>query len=463
MNLSDIKRVFFIGIGGIGMSALARYFNRIGKLVAGYDSTPTLLTAELSNEGITVHHEDNINSIPNGFLDNPNELLVIYTPAIPKDHKEFNFLLGKKYSVIKRAKALGMVANEYATAAISGTHGKTSTSTMLAYLLSKSPQRCDAFLGGISKNFNSNLVLGNKGANRLVVEADEFDRSFLSINPQLAIVTSVDADHLDIYDNHTKVKEAFEAFVSNITPGGVLIIKKGLEEIARQRKDITIYSYSGEDKADFYPENMNHKNGFYSFDLITPFGIFEKVSLGILGRYNVENAIAASAAALIWGISGEILLKGLHSFKGIVRRFDLRYKSKRVIYIDDYAHHPKELSAAIGSLKEIFPKRRITGIFQPHLYTRTRDFADEFAESLSQLDELIMLPIYPAREQPIAGVNAEMILNKVKCKVKQICSLDNLVDVLMEKNIDVLITLGAGNIDKVTGDIVNMLKVKEKK
>jgi UDP-N-acetylmuramate--alanine ligase len=463
MNLNDIKRVFFIGIGGIGMSALARYFNRIGKMVAGYDSTPTSLTAELSNEGIAIHHEDNINRIPKDFLDNPNELLVIYTPAIPKDHKEFNYLLRKKNTVIKRAKALGLIANDYATAAISGTHGKTSTSTMLAYLLSKTPQRCDAFLGGISKNFNGNLVLGDKGANRLVVEADEFDRSFLSLNPQLAIVTSVDADHLDIYDDHAKVKEAFEAFVSNITPGGVLIIKKGLEEIAGKRKDISIYTYSGEERADFYPENVSHKNGFYSFDLITPFGNFEKISLGVLGRYNVENAIAASAAALIWGISDEVLQKGLFSFKGISRRFDLRYKSKRIVYIDDYAHHPKELSAAIGSLKEIFPNRRITGIFQPHLYTRTRDFADEFAESLSQLDELIMLPIYPAREQPIAGVNSEMILTKVKCKEKKICKLDNLVDVLRVKEIDVLITLGAGNIDKVAVDIVNMLKEKEKK
>jgi UDP-N-acetylmuramate--alanine ligase len=458
MVLHGIKRVFFIGIGGIGMSALARYFTRLGKQVAGYDSTSTPLTVKLIREGIAIHYTDDTNNIPPEFCTNLNEILVIYTPAIPKDHKELNFFLSKNFNVIKRAKALALIANEYTSSAVAGTHGKTSTSTLLAHLLSETPLGCNAFLGGISKNFKSNLVMNDRGANRMVVEADEFDRSFLNLTPQLAIITSADADHLDIYNTHREVKEAFEAFISNITQGGVLIIKKGIEYLGKNRTDIKVYTYSGTEKADFYPINISQNSGLYSFDLVSPFGVINNVSLGVLGRYNVENAIAASAAALIWGITTEKLIKGLRTFKGIVRRFDLRYKGKKVVYIDDYAHHPEELKAAISSAREIFPDRKITGIFQPHLFSRTRDFANEFAASLSQLDELILLPIYPAREEPIPGINSELVLDKVNISFKSLCPINHLLENLRGKEMDVLLTLGAGNIDKVTGDIVKLLK-----
>ena len=461
MILSDVERVYFLGIGGIGMSALARYFNRMGKIVAGYDSTPTNLTSELIREGINVHFEDDINLIPKDFMDKPNGTLVIYTPAIPEAHRELKFLSEKKYKLIKRAKALGLIADEYATVAVAGTHGKTSTSSLLAYLLSHTPQKCNAFLGGIAKNFNSNLVMGDKGAGRLVVEADEYDRSFLNLTPQLAVVTSVEADHLDIYENYGRVKEAFEAFVEKISPGGVLIVKKGLEWLTSKREDITVYSYSGDGDADFYPVEVDKENGFYSFNLVTPYGIFEKIELGILGRHNVENAIAASAAALIWGITRDALSDGLKSFTGVARRFDLRFKGKNTVYIDDYAHHPTAIKAVIGSLREIYPDRKITGVFQPHLYSRTRDFANEFSESLSRLDELILLPIYPARELPIEGVDSEMLLRKATVKEKQVCKPEDLVELLKNREQEVLITLGAGNIDRLTGDIVGMLKRKE--
>jgi UDP-N-acetylmuramate--alanine ligase len=295
----------------------------------------------------------------------------------------------------------------------------------------------------------------------MVVEADEFDRSFHHLNPQLAIITSIDADHLDIYKTHDDVKVAFGTFISNITPDGVLIIKKGLEGIANKRNDIKKYTYSAIEKADFFAQKISNTNGHYNFSLVTPFGIIEDITLGVLGRYNVENAIAASAAAIIWGIDNNTLVKGLESFKGIARRFELKFSGKSSIYIDDYAHHPEEINAVVSSAREMFPNRKITGIFQPHLYSRTNDFATEFAHSLSKLDELILLDIYPAREEPIAGVTSELILNKVTCAKKSLCSLENILDYLKSINIDVLLTMGAGNIDKIVGDTVEILKERD--
>ena len=461
-QLDNIRRVYFIGIGGIGMSALARYFNHRGLTVAGYDCTPSPLTEQLQRESIAISFEDSITTIPSEFVNSPDQTLVVYTPAVPNTHSQLKYFEYNGYTLMKRAKALGLITNKYNTAAVAGTHGKTSTSTLLAHLMKQTPQGCNAFLGGISKNFNSNLVLASKGSMRMVVEADEFDRSFLHLTPQLAIITSIDSDHLDIYNTHEEVEKGFSDFVANITPNGVLIVKKGLEHIAKSNKNINVYTYSASEKADFYAQNTKGSSGHYKFDLATPLGIIEGIELGVLGRYNVENAIAAAAAATIWGIDSAELKQGLKTFKGIARRFDLQYQGK-AIYIDDYAHHPEELNAAIGSIKEMFPRRHITGVFQPHLYTRTRDFAPQFAQSLSQLDEVILLDIYPARELPIEGVTSEIIFNAIGTPRKHLLKLSELQDHLRSSKIDVIITMGAGNIDREVPKIVSLLKEREGK
>ncbi len=461
IDINNIKRVYFIGIGGIGMSALARYFNHLGKRVAGYDSTESPLTNKLATESISIHYTDDTKAIPEEFANNIENTLVVYTPAVPDNHTELQYFKNNNYLLVKRAKALGVIANSCTTAAIAGTHGKTSTSSLLAHILSQTPEGCNAFLGGIAKNFASNLVLNNKGANRLVVEADEFDRSFLHLKPNLAVITSIDADHLDIYKTYEGVVNAFKDFVSGIQNDGVLIVKKGHEEVASANDSIRVYTYSMSQNADFCAKNIAESEGHYSFDLSTPFGTYKDLKLGVLGKYNIENAIAASAAAIIWGTDSHKLSNGLSTFKGIARRFDLQFKGKKSIYIDDYAHHPEELNAAISSVRDMFPKQKITGVFQPHLYSRTNDLAKEFAQSLSLLDELVLLDIYPAREQPIPGVTSEIILNRVNCPHKRISSLKGLVSTLKEMHIDVLLTMGAGNIDRVVTDIVQMLKEKE--
>lgn len=461
MNIENIHRVYLIGIGGIGMSALARYFLYLGKDVAGYDSTQTQLTAKLEEEEINICYVDKVGNIPEDFLENPLTTLVVYTPAIPKSHKQFNFFKAKEFKVVKRAEALGAISKSFTTLAVAGTHGKTTTSTMAAHLLCQTEQGCDAFLGGIAKNFSSNLVLRDNGSNRLVVEADEFDRSFLHIEPSLAIITSIDADHLDIYGTHDEVKAAFKLFVKNIKDGGVLIVKKGLENIANERSDIKTYMYSVEEGSDFHASNLSPQNGFYTFDFVTPFGTYTDFKLGVLGKYNVENAIAAAAAALIWGISIESLKNGLATFSGVERRFEVKHQDEKCIYIDDYAHHPEELRAAISSAREIFPSQKISGIFQPHLYSRTRDFASEFAQSLNLLDELILLDIYPAREEPIPGVSSQIIFNQVNIQEKVLCSYNELLGLVENKKFDVLISMGAGNIDKLTSKIASILKTRE--
>lgn len=452
-----MKFVYFLGIGGIGMSALARYYNHAGAGVAGYDRTPSKLTSELEGEGIAIHYEDEIDLIPADFIKDPENTLVIYTPAIPKDLKEFHYFLDSGFKVVKRSQALGVIASAKKTLAVAGTHGKTTTSTLLAHILTDSKAGCTAFLGGISKNYHSNLLL-DKG-NVLVAEADEFDRSFLQLYPDIAVITSADADHLDIYLNHRNIKDAFIAFASQVKESGALVVKKGidlnLENIAVKR----IYEYSYDVPCDFYASDIRISNGgFFTFDLNHPAGVITDCTLGIPGWINVENAVAATAVALLHGIGGDQIKAALANFEGVERRFDMRLNTPECSYIDDYAHHPKEISAAISSMRNIFPGRRLTAIFQPHLYSRTRDFAPEFAAALSKLDALILLDIYPARELPIEGVTSKIIFDSVKIEDKISIQKSELMEALKTRDIDALISFGAGDIDRFTEPITQYLK-----
>ncbi len=457
IKFDTVKRVYFVGIGGIGMSALARYFAKQGKVVCGYDRTQSSLTLELEQEGIDIHYVDEVNLIPREFRGDVEGTLVVYTPAVPKNHSELNYFIDNKYKVVKRAEALGVIAGVKKTLGVAGTHGKTTTSTLLAHLLSKSAVGSDAFLGGIAKNFKSNLVVGNQGSNLLVVEADEFDRSFLSLYPHLAIITSVDADHLDIYGNHNEVLDAFGAFAGQIEEQGYLVVKEGLDFNPNLKKWVNKFTYSLRDKADFCISNLSIKDGYYHFNLITPVGEVNDLMLGVPGLYNVENAIAASAAALLMGVNPNELREGLKTFAGVVRRFDVQYRGKKAVYIDDYAHHPEELRAAITSVKDLYKGRKVTGVFQPHLFTRTRDFTKEFAQSLDLLDEIILLDIYPAREEPIPGVTSSSILNLMKNPNKRLCSKEQVKEIVKTEDIDILISMGAGDIDRLVPEIVKIL------
>ena len=444
-----MKNVYFIGIGGIGMSAIARYFKHAGYCVSGYDRTPSKLTAALESEGIEIHYEERPDLLPKDV----EETLVIYTPAIPAEMKELVEVFEKGYKVVKRSRALGEIASQQKCLAISGTHGKTTTSTLLAHILTHSGEGCNAFLGGISKNYHTNLLLSRNPV--LVAEADEFDRSFLQLFPDIAAITSCDADHLDIYSDHDHVKGAFREFASQVK--GALVVKKGVEITFDTKADIYTYSYNEE--ADFYASDIKlDECGYFHFTLNSPMGPIEECTVGIPGWVNVENGIAASAVALLHGTSPEDVKRGLATYKGVERRFDIHLNTPKYSYIDDYAHHPKEISAAISSIRDIFPGRRLCAIFQPHLYTRTRDFYQEFAQSLSALDELILLPIYPARELPIEGVNSEMIFDLVTTENKKIVSKEDLLKELGSRDIDILITLGAGDISTFTDPITELLK-----
>jgi UDP-N-acetylmuramate--alanine ligase len=461
MDYKKVERVYFIGIGGIGMSALARYFAKQGKIVCGYDRTQTPLTLELESEGIDIHYVDDVGLIPRDFRNDLEGTLVVYTPAVPINHSELGFFTENGFTVVKRAEALGVIAGTKKTLAVAGTHGKTTTSTLLAHLLTSSKIGCDAFLGGISKNFRSNLVISENNSENLVVEADEFDRSFLSLYPELAILTSVDADHLDIYGDYAEVLQAYEAFASQIKYNGTLIIKHGIGLTPLLSVSVKVYTYALRDRADFHLNNIEIKDGYYHFNLVTPNGTINDLRLGVPGLYNVENAVAASAAALQRGITADELRKGLNSFSGVVRRFDVRYRSKKVVFIDDYAHHPEELRATITSVKEMFPGRRVAGIFQPHLFTRTRDFLNEFAQSLDLLDKVYLLDIYAAREEPIPGVSSNSILKLMKCTSKGIYSDEELIDSLKVDEVDILVSMGAGDIDKLVPVIVKTLTERE--
>ena len=454
MEIHQYKSVYFLGIGGIGMSALARYFHRCGVMVSGYDKTPTTLTHQLIEEGIPVHFDDNPELVP----DRPD--LVIYTPALPKDNNELQFVIARGFPLKKRSEVLGMITRNAKTIAIAGTHGKTTITTLVAHLLITAGIDSIAFLGGISKNYNSNFITSGLSAHQLagspvyyIVEADEFDRSFLRLYPDIAVITSADADHLDIYGNIDEVRLSFGEFTSNLQKNGTMILKKGVDIVPEETDNYIIQTYHLEGDADFYPENIRLENSRFTFDLVTPARTIRNITLGLPGKFNLENAIAAAAVAYTVGIPDEVIAQSLLTFEGVERRFDFQVIHDDFVYIDDYAHHPEELKACICAVREIYPSKKITGIFQPHLFTRTRDFADAFARSLELLDELILLEIYPARENPIAGIDSAMLLGKVQLQNKKICSKTDLTGELRSSKPEVLLTLGAGDIDQLVKPI----------
>ena len=445
MIWTNLDNVYFIGAGGIGMSALARYFVSQGKAVSGYDRVSTSLTDQLVREGIDIHFEDRSQLIPMPFR-NPERTLVIYTPAVPEKHQQLNYFRKGGFRVIKRSVALGEVFNTGRGVGVAGTHGKTSISTMLAHILHSSTLGCNAFLGGISKNSSSNLYL-DPGSKVILAEADEYDRSFLTLYPEIAVLSSMDADHLDIYHSEENIRRGFESYIAQIRDKGLLIYKCGLTPAIPDH--VTPYTYSVEQKeADYHVESLSQDGLGYSFTVVTPDSILPVIKLQIPGMLNVENSLAAVAVAHQMGIPSENIVQALLEYKGVERRFDVQVHNKNRVYIDDYAHHPTEISAFLSSLRSLFPGKKITGIFQPHLYTRTRDFADEFARSLEMLDQLIMMEIYPAREEAIPGVTSSMLLEKVQLKEKVLISREQLLRVVKERNPEVLVTMGAGDINQ---------------
>mgnify|MGYP002552151675 CR=1 FL=1 len=458
----ELRRIYFLGIGGIGMSALARYFLHEGKRVAGYDRTESSLTDGLAAAGADIHYEDDVRRIPAEFLD-PEGTVVVYTPAVPDEMSEFRYFREHGFRIEKRSQMLGHLAEGKYVMAVAGTHGKTTTTTLTAWLNRALTGGGSAFLGGISKNFGSNLVLG--GGRRLAVEADEFDRSFLRLWPDVAVITSADADHLDIYGTHEAVKAAFSQFVRQIGAGGFLIVKRGVD-IVLDNPDITVYRYAYDEPCDFYARNIRlQQGGHYRYDLVTPDGTIADCTLGIPGWINVENAVAAVAAVWCAAKAGgetlddDRLRDALASFAGVKRRFEFYVNTPRQVYMDDYAHHPRELAAALGSVRRMFPGRRITALFQPHLYTRTRDFCDGFAEALSLADEVVLLPIYPAREEPIPGVESERIAERVTVPCR-IVEREALAETVGGMQTDVVISFGAGNIDACCEALARRLRAK---
>ena len=446
-----MNHIYFIGIGGIGMSAIARYYNAKGYKVSGYDKTPSPLTHALESEGIEVHYVDDVNFVPKDV----ENTLVVYTPAIPKDMGELVYVQEKGYRVIKRSRMLGEIAQGQRCLAVAGTHGKTTTSTLLSHLFTASGEGCSAFLGGISKNYGTNLLIHENDV--IVAEADEFDRSFLQLFPEIAVITSMDADHLDIYGDEAHIKEAFKAFASQVS--GTVIAKKGLDLSAEDTKaNILTYAYN-DAAADFYA--LPTQNGH--FDLHYPGGVIEDCVVGIPGWVNIENGVGASAIALTYGLDPQKIKEALASFVGVKRRFDMQVKFDDLVYLDDYAHHPNEIAAAISSTREKYPEFKYTAIFQPHLYTRTRDFAPEFAQALSNVDTLVLLDIYPAREEPIPGVTSEIIFNDVTAPSKILMKKEELLGWMQQQELDgkqLFITLGAGDIDRLVDPIGKLLTDK---
>jgi len=445
MIWANLDNVYFVGAGGIGMSALARYFVSQGKTVAGYDRVSTRLTDALTREHVEICFDDLEELIPSAFR-NPDRTLVIYTPAVPEKHRQLNYFRRRGFRVIKRSVALGEVFNTGRGIGVAGTHGKTSISTMLAHILHSSSLGCNAFLGGISKNTSSNLYL-DPASKVIVAEADEFDRSFLTLFPEIAVLSSMDADHLDIYHSEENIIKGFESFISQIRDKGRLIYKYGLEpEIPGH---VERYTYSLDfTKADYHIRNLDRAGLGYKYSVVTPDSIFPEIRLTIPGLLNVENSLAAVAVAHQLGITPENVARALADYRGVERRFDVQVHNEKYIYIDDYAHHPEEIRAFLTSLKSLFPQKKITGIFQPHLFTRTRDFAEGFARSLEMLDELILMEIYPAREEAIPGINSRMLLDKVNLKEKVLVSGEQLLKVVRERDPELLVTMGAGDINQ---------------
>lgn len=455
LDFDSIKSVYFLGIGGIGMSAIARFFHLMGKKVGGYDKTATPLTNELTAEGLDVHYTDAPETIASIFL-NPEETLIVLTPAIPKDHREWAFFQNNGFRIMKRSEVLGVIAARFYTIAVAGTHGKTTTSTLIAHLLRSAGVECTAFLGGISKNYNTNLLVGKEqdGRHIVVVEADEYDRSFLTLFPDVAIITSMDADHLDIYGTPNEMQDTYRKFAGQVKSDGWLIYHKGLPIGPVSAKCI---EYALKGPADRFAPKVEIKEHQYYFDWTDGEINFAGLTTQLPGEHNVENAIAAIAAVRCIGLNEAQIREGLRTYVGVKRRFDYQVRSDAHIYIDDYAHHPEELRACISSVRDLYPNRHITGIFQPHLFTRTRDFVDGFAQSLSLLDRLILLDIYPARELPIPGVTSEIIFEKVTCKEKHLVPKESVLRFLADARLDVVVTLGAGDIDQLVEPIRRQL------
>ena len=449
MELENINRVYLIGIGGIGMSGLARYFKKRGCVVCGYDKTCTSLTAALMNEGIPVVFQDEEDNIPITFQENDSHTLIIYTPAIPKKSSILNYFISRSFSLMKRSEVLGIISKGMFTIAVAGTHGKTTTSSIIAHVLKDSGYDCSAFLGGIATNYNTNVLFGDN--NTMVVEADEYDRSFLTLHPDIAIVTSMDADHLDIYGDEKHLIKSFQEFVSQVKPGGKLIYREGLDLRGRQ-------TYSADVVADIQAVNVHIKNSSFFFDFKNKNGVIENILLGLPGLHNIENAVAAIEVALLLGISADKIREALANFKGVKRRFEYIVENQSHIYIDDYAHHPEELRVCIQAIKSLYPDKSLTTIFQPHLFTRTRDFSDGFAEVLSMTDKLILLDIYPARELPIEGVSSAMILNKVNIADKQIRDKQETIAYVKHEKPELLLTVGAGDIDTLIEPLKKVLQ-----
>ena len=458
MNIETIKSVYFVGAGGIGMSALVRYFLSKCKNVAGYDKTPSDLTETLIKEGADIHYDDNICLIPD-YCKDKESTLVVFTPAIPNTHSELSYFRNNGFEIMKRAQVLGIITKSSRGLCVAGTHGKTTTSSMLAHLLKQSHVDCNAFLGGILKNYNSNLMLSDK-SDLTVVEADEYDRSFHWLSPYMAVITAVDSDHLDIYGTEDAYRESFEHFTSLIRPGGVLLLKKGVNIKPRLNENVRMYTYSASDGGDFHAKNIRIGNGEIIFDFYGPEVEIKDVSLGVPVKINIENGVAAMALAFLNGVTEEEIRKGMASFEGPARRFDFHLKKDNIVLLDDYAHHPAELKASIISVKELYAGKRITGIFQPHLYSRTRDFASDFASSLSLLDELVLLDIYPAREEPIPGVTSEIIFKDVTISDKHLIKKEELLDYIKSNlsTFEVVVMLGAGNIDRLIEPVKQILE-----
>lgn len=458
MDANKLKSVYFIGAGGIGMSALVRYFLSKDIKVGGYDRTSSELTEKLIEEGACIHFKDDIKLIPSEFLQKESTL-IIYTPAIPESHSELTFFRNNGFEIQKRSQVLGMLTQSGKGLCVAGTHGKTTTSTMAAHLLHQSTVGCNAFLGGISKNYGTNLLLSDK-SEYIVIEADEFDRSFHWLTPYATIITATDADHLDIYGTKEAYLESFSHYTSLIKPNGALIMREGIELSPQLQKGVNCYTYSI-DSGDFHAENIRIGNGNIIFDYISPLGNINDIQLGVPIYINIENGIAAMALAQISGVNADEIKAGMASFRGVDRRFDFKIKNERIVYLSDYAHHPEEIKQSILSMRALYKDKKLTGVFQPHLYTRTKDFYKEFAESLSLLDEVILTEIYPARELPIPGISSQLIYDHLQVGVEKcICKKEDLLSLLKDKDIEVLMTLGAGDIDNYAPQICDLLKEK---
>ncbi len=453
----NYNNIYFVGIGGIGMSNLVRYFLSRGKRVGGYDRMSTALTELLREEGAVIHYEDDVQSVPEEFKVAAHTL-VVYTPAVPATHRELTFFRENGFTLMKRSQVLGEITQTSDAICVAGTHGKTTVSSMTAHLLRQSHVDCNAFLGGILKNYDSNLLLSDH-SNITVAEADEYDRSFHWLRPWIAIITSADPDHLDIYGTEEAYRESFEYFTSLIRPQGWLILKKGTALTPRVRETVTIRSYSTSE-GDYHAENIRIGNGEILFDYVSPTGRITDISLGVPVMINIENSVAAIAAAELCGVTPAEIRNAMQTFGGARRRFDFHLKTPDIVFIDDYAHHPQELSAAIESIKALYPDKKVTAVFQPHLYTRTRDFSGQFAQSLSLLDDVILLDIYPAREEPIEGVTSQLIFDRITSREKRLCTKATLTELLRHKPVEVLVTFGAGDIDLLLPDIENLLREK---